>query len=174
MFILVAVKNILLEQKIKLMLNKNQPKAATFPLISLCLQAGVGTGKTQTLIARFNFLKQIIDVRKICVLTFNRKTVLNLKHIIKDNRAIIMTFHGFSLMFLKKNKSFKNFLSFNIITATRQQQIIKNLLQQYQLRPLGQSADELLTAIVKVKKRCYVGKNLPLFFKLFSKLINKY
>ncbi|MDV3198488.1 MAG: AAA family ATPase [Vigna little leaf phytoplasma] len=91
------------------MLNKNQLKAATFPLTSLCLQAGAGTGKTQTLIARFNFLKQIVDVHKICVLTFNRKTVLNLKQRIKDNRAIIMTFHGFSLMFLKKINLLKIF-----------------------------------------------------------------
>uniref|UniRef100_UPI00036ECCEB UvrD-helicase domain-containing protein n=1 Tax=Vaccinium witches'-broom phytoplasma TaxID=85642 RepID=UPI00036ECCEB len=150
------------------MLNHQQLKAVNFPLQPLYLNAGAGTGKTKTLLERFNFLSKQVNIKSILILTFSKNAVNNLKKRLNKKDAKIMTFHGFALMFLKQNlvylKDF-NFKDFRLIDEIETREIMKNLLNQFQIKIIC-GLDDVIASISKIKRKIITDIK-PLFQKFF-------
>lgn len=90
-------------------LNEKQEKAVNHLGTAFLLQAGPGTGKTQTLIARVEkLLNEQIDPKQILLLTFSNKAASEIAERIarkKPHEAAALwvgTFHGFGLDLLKR------------------------------------------------------------------------
>ncbi|MHB1926162.1 MAG: UvrD-helicase domain-containing protein [Leptospirillum sp.] len=90
-------------------LDSFQAKAATFSGAPLLLEAGPGTGKTRTLIARIvHLIKQNVDPASIVALTFSNKAAQEISErvgrVLPAEVANIWTgtFHAFGLEFIRK------------------------------------------------------------------------
>jgi superfamily I DNA/RNA helicase len=90
-------------------LNEEQKGAAEHRGSAFLLEAGPGTGKTQTLVGRIKWLlTQGVDPRRILVLTFSNKAAGELVERIgatSSDAAVAMwcgTFHAFGLDFIKR------------------------------------------------------------------------
>lgn len=90
-------------------LNKKQKDAADHRGEAFLLQAGPGTGKTRTLVARVEgLLDEGVDPRRILLLTFSNKAVIEMAERIalkrpKEAAALcIGTFHSFGLDILRR------------------------------------------------------------------------
>lgn len=90
-------------------LNRKQADAATHRGQAFLLQAGPGTGKTRTLIARVDgLLDEGVDPRRILLLTFSNKAAaeiadrIALKRPVEATSLWIGTFHGFGLDILRR------------------------------------------------------------------------
>ncbi|PQP79190.1 ATP-dependent helicase [Candidatus Phytoplasma phoenicium] len=150
------------------MLNHQQLKAVNFSLQPLYLNAGAGTGKTTTLLSRFHFLSKQISIKNILILTFNKNAVNNLKKRLKEKDAKIMTFHGFALMVLKQNLAYLkdfHFKNFRLIDEIEIHEIIRNLLNQFQIKIIC-GLDNIISSISKIKRKIITKIN-PFFQKFF-------
>ncbi|MDC9032280.1 ATP-dependent helicase [Columbia Basin potato purple top phytoplasma] len=155
------------------MLNHQQLKAVNFSFQPLYLNAGAGTGKTKTLLARFHFLSQYFNVKSILILTFNKSAVKNLKKRLNEKDAKIMTFHGFALMFLKQNLAYLkdfNLKDFKLIDEIETREIIRNLLNQFQIKIIC-GLDDVIASISKIKRK--IITNINPFFKNFFHAYNQ-
>jgi superfamily I DNA/RNA helicase len=90
-------------------LNDKQKDAATHRGKAFLLQAGPGTGKTRTLVARVeSLLDEGVDPRRILLLTFSNKAVIEMAERIALKRPMeaaalcIGTFHSFGLDVLRR------------------------------------------------------------------------
>ena len=90
-------------------LNDKQRDAAQHRGVAFLLQAGPGTGKTRTLIARVeSLLDDGVDPRRILLLTFSNKAAAEMTERIAQKRPKeaaalwIGTFHGFGLDILRR------------------------------------------------------------------------
>lgn len=90
-------------------LDTFQAEAATFSGAPLLLEAGPGTGKTRTLVARIvHLIEQNADPASIVALTFSNKAALELSErvatVLPEAAANIWTgtFHAFGLEFVRK------------------------------------------------------------------------
>lgn len=90
-------------------LNKKQRIAADHRGMAFLLQAGPGTGKTRTLVARVEgLLDEGVDPRRILLLTFSNKAAAEMAERIAQKRPKeaaalwIGTFHGFGLDLLRR------------------------------------------------------------------------
>ncbi|CDW86462.1 atp-dependent dna helicase [Stylonychia lemnae] len=96
-------------------LNSNQINAVKLVDQSLLILAGVGTGKTETLMTKFAYLAQKCgDYSKILAVTFTNKAANEMKDRVQKilgknfpSQPWIGTFHSLSLRFLKLNCNFK-------------------------------------------------------------------
>lgn len=91
-------------------LDSSQAEAATFSGAPLLLEAGPGTGKTRTLVARIvHLVEQDVDPASIVALTFSNKAALELSErvaaVLPGAAASIWTgtFHAFGLEFVRKH-----------------------------------------------------------------------
>lgn len=91
------------------LLDTFQAEAATFSGAPLLLEAGPGTGKTRTLVARIvHLIRQNADPGSIVALTFSNKAALELSErvavVLPEAAASIWTgtFHAFGLEFVRK------------------------------------------------------------------------
>jgi len=90
-------------------LNNKQRDAARHRGVAFLLQAGPGTGKTRTLVARVeSLLDDGVDPRRILLLTFSNKAAAEMTERIAQKRPQeaaalwIGTFHGFGLDILRR------------------------------------------------------------------------
>ncbi|NHZ45012.1 AAA family ATPase, partial [Massilia sp. CCM 8693] len=90
-------------------LNKKQEVAAGHRGAAFLLQAGPGTGKTRTLVARVeSLLDEGVDPRRILLLTFSNKAAVEMTERIARKRPkeaaalCIRTFHSFGLDILRR------------------------------------------------------------------------
>lgn len=94
----------------EIQLDGSQAAAARADKGPLLITAGPGTGKTQTLVQRINFLlnEKNIDPERILALTFSNKAAFEMRERIslsapeKAQKMSVMTFHGYSLELLRK------------------------------------------------------------------------
>lgn len=107
--LLPMVENELNEITRDMSLNEKQEKAVNHLGTAFLLQAGPGTGKTQTLIARVEkLLNDKVDPKQILLLTFSNKAASEISERIarkKPNEAAALwvgTFHGFGLDLLRR------------------------------------------------------------------------
>ena len=91
-------------------LDPSQGEAAKFSGVPLLLEAGPGTGKTRTLVARIvHLVEQKVDPASIVALTFSNKAALELSErvaaVLPGIAAQIWTgtFHAFGLEFVRKH-----------------------------------------------------------------------
>jgi len=103
-FPVVAVAN-----RVEIPLNKKQETAAAHRGAAFLLQAGPGTGKTRTLVARVeSLLDEGVDPRRILLLTFSNKAAGEMAERIAQKRPqqaaalCIGTFHRFGLDILRR------------------------------------------------------------------------
>ncbi len=94
---------------VEIPLNKKQETAATHRGAAYLLQAGPGTGKTRTLVARVeSLLDDGVDARRILLLTFSNKAAGEMAERIAQKRPqqaaalCIGTFHSFGLDILRR------------------------------------------------------------------------
>ncbi|WP_407792376.1 UvrD-helicase domain-containing protein [Pigmentiphaga litoralis] len=94
---------------VEIPLNKKQETAATHRGAAFLLQAGPGTGKTRTLVARVeSLLDEGVDPRRILLLTFSNKAAGEMAERIAQKRPqeaaalCIGTFHSFGLDILRR------------------------------------------------------------------------
>ncbi len=90
-------------------LKPDQEEAATYEGTPFLLEAGPGTGKTQTLVGRVDFLlEKGVDPKKILILTFSNKAAGELseriatKHPEAAASIWVGTFHGFGLDVIRR------------------------------------------------------------------------
>lgn len=93
-------------------LNKEQRSAASHRGAPFLLQAGPGTGKTRTLVARVEgLLEEGVDPRRILLLTFSNKAAAEMaeriarKHPEAAAAMWVGTFHGFGLDLIRRFNS---------------------------------------------------------------------
>lgn len=94
---------------VEIPLNNKQRDAARHRGVAFLLQAGPGTGKTRTLVARVeSLLDDGVDPRRILLLTFSNKAAAEMTERIAQKRPQeaaalwIGTFHGFGLDILRR------------------------------------------------------------------------
>lgn len=94
---------------VEIPLNDKQRTAAGHRGTAFLLQAGPGTGKTRTLVARVeSLLDEGVDPRRILILTFSNKAAAEIAERIAQNRPreaaalCIGTFHSFGLDILRR------------------------------------------------------------------------
>ena len=97
------------EIRVEIPLNERQKAAAAHRGAAFLLQAGPGTGKTRTLVARVeSLLDEGVDPRRILLLTFSNKAAGEMAERIAQKRPqssaalCIGTFHSFGLDILKR------------------------------------------------------------------------
>ncbi|WP_017193805.1 ATP-dependent helicase [Vaccinium witches'-broom phytoplasma] len=92
----------------------------------------------------------------------------DLKKRVDNDKAKIMTFHGFALMFLKQNLAYLkdfNFKDFRLIDEIETREIMRNLLNQFQIKIIC-GLDDVITSLSKIKRKIITNIN-PLFQKFF-------
>lgn len=107
--LLPAAQAIPRQMPVEIPLNEKQEKAASHRGPAYLLQAGPGTGKTRTLVARVeSLLDEGIDPRRILLLTFSNKAAGEMSDRIAQKRPneaaalCIGTFHSFGLDILRR------------------------------------------------------------------------
>jgi superfamily I DNA/RNA helicase len=107
--LLPAFPSIAASAPVKIPLNKKQETAALHRGAAFLLQAGPGTGKTRTLVARVeSLLDEGIDPRRILLLTFSNKAASEMAERLAQKRPqqaaalCIATFHSFGLDILRR------------------------------------------------------------------------
>ena len=97
------------EEQLEHSLNDSQKEAATHRGVAYLLEAGPGTGKTQTLVARVEgLLDQGVDPRRILLLTFSNKAAGEMSERIARKRPgpaaslWVGTFHAFGLDLVRR------------------------------------------------------------------------
>lgn len=111
------------------MLNEQQKKAVEITQGPLRIIAGVGTGKTFTLINRVDYLvkEKKIDQKKILLLTFTNKAAREISHRLAEmeySSVLAMTFHSLAAKMLRKFWS----NDFKILDSLQQEKLIKKIL----------------------------------------------
>ena len=109
-------------------LNAEQIEAATScPNTPLCIQAGAGTGKTRTLIARLAFLVESgVDPREILAITFTQKAAHELRERLSgypewQGLVTICTFHALSLQAIRRHYKEAGFKDRPLVVAGKEQ-----------------------------------------------------
>lgn len=107
--LLPAIPVIAAETPVEIPLNEKQRAAANHRGTAFLLQAGPGTGKTRTLVARVeSLLREGVDPRRILLLTFSNKAAAEMAERIakkcpREAAALcIGTFHSFGLDILRR------------------------------------------------------------------------
>ncbi|CAI3802798.1 ATP-dependent DNA helicase Rep [Pseudomonas sp. MM221] len=107
--LLPAVPPVVAKAPAEIPLNAKQRTAAGHRGVAFLLQAGPGTGKTRTLVARVeSLLDEGVDPRRILLLTFSNKAAAEMAERIALNRPkgaaalCISTFHSFGLDILRR------------------------------------------------------------------------
>lgn len=107
--LLPAIPSAAAEVDVEIPLNEKQRTAAQHRGQAFLLQAGPGTGKTRTLVARVeSLLDEGVDPRRILLLTFSNKAAGEMTERIAKNRPTeaaalcIGTFHSFGLDILRR------------------------------------------------------------------------
>ena len=146
-------------------LNKKQQAAAHHRGAALLLQAGPGTGKTRTLVARVeSLLDEGVDPRRILLLTFSNKAVGEISERIalkrpKEAAALcIGTFHSFGLDILRRfNDRCGLAADPRLMDRTEAVELLENefprlgLIHYRNLYDPSQIAAEILTAVSRAK-----------------------
>jgi DNA helicase-2/ATP-dependent DNA helicase PcrA len=123
-------------------LNDQQVKAVKHSGTPLLILAGVGTGKTETLMRKYAYLLASgIWPRSIMCVTFTNKAAREMQeraaHVLKKNPkdldgSWINTFHSLSLKILKENQNYSKVgLSddFHVVDDKEQVNVLKDLLK---------------------------------------------
>jgi len=107
--LLPAIPAVAAANPVEIPLNKKQETAAAHRDAAFLLQAGPGTGKTRTLVARVeSLLDEGVDPRRILLLTFSNKAAGEMAERIAQKRPqqaaalCIGTFHSFGLDILRR------------------------------------------------------------------------
>jgi superfamily I DNA/RNA helicase len=146
-------------------LNKKQKEAAEHRGKAYLLQAGPGTGKTRTLVARVeSLLDEGVDPRRILLLTFSNKAVIEMAERIALKRPIeaaalcIGTFHSFGLDILRRfNDRCGLPADPRLMDRTEAVELLENefprlgLVHYRNLYDPSQTAAEILTAVSRAK-----------------------
>lgn len=146
-------------------LNDKQRDAAQHRGVAFLLQAGPGTGKTRTLVARVeSLLDDGVDPRRILLLTFSNKAATEMTERIAQKRPQkaaalwIGTFHGFGLDILRR---FNDRCSLpddpRLMDRTEAVELLENefprlgLTHYRNLYDPSQTAAEMLSAVSRAK-----------------------
>lgn len=143
-------------------LNPDQLQAVVSNLPHQMIIAGPGTGKTKTLVSRYQYLidQKKVDPEKIIVITFTNKAADELKDRVGNvDNAQIFTFHGLGYQILSSNLpapvcagrqvgTKEESSKVKIIDDAHQFEIINSLIKQFSL---SIKAKELILLISKYK-----------------------
>ncbi len=154
-----------IEESVEIPLNDQQLKAASHRGPAFLLQAGPGTGKTRTLVARVeSLLDEGIDPRRILLLTFSNKAAAEMSERIairrpKEAAALCVgTFHSFGLDILRRfNDRCSLPANPRLMDRTEAVELLENEFPRFGLshyRNLydpSQTAAEILSAISRAK-----------------------
>lgn len=152
-------------EPIEIPLNKKQEDAAGHRGAAFLLQAGPGTGKTRTLVARVeSLLEEGVDPRRILLLTFSNKAAGEMAERIalkrpKEAAALcIGTFHSFGLDILRRFNDRCNLpANPRLLDRTEAVELIENefprlgLIHYRNLYDPSQTVAEILTAVSRAK-----------------------
>lgn len=152
-------------EPIEIPLNKKQEDAAGHRGAAFLLQAGPGTGKTRTLVARVeSLLEEGVDPRRILLLTFSNKAAGEMAERIalkrpKEAAALcIGTFHSFGLDILRRFNDRCNLpANPRLLDRTEAVELIENefprlgLIHYRNLYDPSQTAAEILAAVSRAK-----------------------
>jgi superfamily I DNA/RNA helicase/Zn-dependent peptidase ImmA (M78 family) len=152
-------------EPVEIPLNKKQEDAAGHRGAAFLLQAGPGTGKTRTLVARVeSLLEEGVDPRRILLLTFSNKAAGEMAERIalkrpKEAAALcIGTFHSFGLDILRRFNDRCNLpANPRLLDRTEAVELIENefpclgLTHYRNLYDPSQTVAEILTAVSRAK-----------------------
>ncbi|MFS2015674.1 UvrD-helicase domain-containing protein [Massilia sp. CT11-108] len=152
-------------EPIEIPLNKKQEDAAGHRGAAFLLQAGPGTGKTRTLVARVeSLLEEGVDPRRILLLTFSNKAAGEMAERIalkrpKEAAALcIGTFHSFGLDILRRFNDRCNLpANPRLLDRTEAVELIENefprlgLIHYRNLYDPSQTVAEILAAVSRAK-----------------------
>lgn len=128
-------------------LNPDQLKAAQTLQGPVLIQAGAGSGKTKTVIARIhNLIDHGVDPENILAITFTNKAAQELKNRLPKNAHDVKasTIHAFCAFLLRRLPHLKNYDSaFMIIDSSDQKDIIRQTVEDYFINEKPNLAEEL-------------------------------
>lgn len=134
------------------MLNKNQQLASNALNGNVLIQAGAGTGKTTTLIARIRNLivKKHLNPAKILAITFTNKAANHLKEEVKTvpggNSVVACTIHSYCVKLLKMDIVLNQLPHYNaywkIYDTNQTKNILKQCINQYYLDKIDYALDQ--------------------------------
>lgn len=150
---------------VEIPLNEKQRTAALHRGLAFLLQAGPGTGKTRTLVARVeSLLDEGVDPRRILLLTFSNKAAGEMTERIAQKRPAeaaalcIGTFHSFGLDILRRfNDRCGLPADLQLIDRTEAVELLENefprlgLTHYRNVYDPSQTVAEILTAISRAK-----------------------
>lgn len=153
------------EAPVEIPLNEKQQTAANHRGAAFLLQAGPGTGKTRTLVARVeSLLDEGVDPRRILLLTFSNKAAAEMSERIALKRPAeaaalcIGTFHSFGLDILRRfNDRCGLPVDPRLMDRTEVVELLENefprlgLIHYRNLYDPSQTAAEILTAVSRAK-----------------------
>ncbi|MDH1055978.1 UvrD-helicase domain-containing protein [Aquipseudomonas alcaligenes] len=153
------------EAPVEIPLNEKQKTAANHRGDAFLLQAGPGTGKTRTLVARVeSLLDEGVDPRRILLLTFSNKAAAEMSERIALKRPAeaaalcIGTFHSFGLDILRRfNDRCGLPVDPRLMDRTEAVELLENefprlgLTHYRNLYDPSQTAAEILTAVSRAK-----------------------
>jgi superfamily I DNA/RNA helicase/Zn-dependent peptidase ImmA (M78 family) len=163
--LLPAIRSVTEAAPVEIPLNNKQRDAAQHRGAAFLLQAGPGTGKTRTLVARVeSLLDEGVDPRRILLLTFSNKAAgemierIALKRPKEAAALCVGTFHSFGLDILRRfNDRFALSADLRLMDRTEAVELLENefprlSLSHYRnLYDPSQTAAEILTAVSRAK-----------------------